>query len=329
MADTNTIVLKGRRFDATTGKAIDGVQARSAAEATKHAAPATAVHQNPQHTKTLSRTMVHKPKSLQRSILPKAVAQHGTVVTASFPAAVSQQRIERAGKVEKSGRISRFSDFLTPTKLTTKIEHIPLKQPPAEGISHHLTPPVLRPMTQSERLFSAAMNRSTSHTEKHSPKRSPTSKVSGKRLVAIGTTFSAVVILAGFFFVQQSSNVEFRMAASRAGIAATLPTYKPAGFSVKGPVASAPGQITIRFGSASNDQRSYTITQRTSNWNSQALVENFLASAGHAYQTAQSKGRTLYLYNGNATWVDGGIWYQVEGDANLSANQLLHIASSM
>ena len=60
------------------------------------------------------------------------------------------------------------------------------------------------------------------------------------------------------------------------------------------------------------------------------LLDNYVSVSNRDYQTKEEKGRTVYIYDdSNATWVDGGIWYQIEGDSSLSSDQLLNIVASM
>jgi hypothetical protein len=120
-----------------------------------------------------------------------------------------------------------------------------------------------------------------------------------------------------------------RVASTRAGFAAEMPGYKPAGFSFKGPIAYQAGRVSVTFKS-NTDDRQFTLTQSSSNWNSDALLANYVASEKKQYQTYLDKGRTLYIYdNSNASWVDNGIWYQIEGDSSLTTDQLIRIASSL
>ncbi|MCA9330648.1 DUF4367 domain-containing protein, partial [Candidatus Saccharibacteria bacterium] len=104
----------------------------------------------------------------------------------------------------------------------------------------------------------------------------------------------------------------------------------PAGFSMLRGVDYQPGQITITYASKANDGRSYTVTQTDSVWTSDSLRENYLDSLGTEYQTVRENGKTIYIYDGNATWVDGGVWYRVQAsDAHLSSQQLSDIISSL
>lgn len=138
----------------------------------------------------------------------------------------------------------------------------------------------------------------------------------------------AGLLLVGFFVYQNTANVEMRIAATRSGVSADMPGYSPAGFSAVRGIESEPGKVTIAFKSNSNDKK-FTITQQASSWSSDSLLSNHVLASKAPFQTYQDEGKTVYIYNdSNATWVNGGIWYQVESDASLTSDQLLRIANS-
>lgn len=135
-------------------------------------------------------------------------------------------------------------------------------------------------------------------------------------------------LLLGFFAYQNAPNLEMQMASARSGVAAQLPGYKPAGFRVGKGIKAEPGKVTVAFRSNSSDKE-YTVTQQSSNWSSDALLANHVLASKKPYQTYQSEGRTVFIYDdSNATWVNGGIWYEVNGNSSLSSDQLLRIANS-
>lgn len=135
-------------------------------------------------------------------------------------------------------------------------------------------------------------------------------------------------LLLGFFAYQNTPAIEMRVAAARSGVSAGLPAYKPSGYSARD-VKSEDGAVSVSFKSRT-DNKSFTLTQKASSWNSASLLANTVAQTNQPYQTYQDEGKTVYIYNNsNATWVDGGVWYQVEGDASLTSDQLLRIANSL
>ena len=121
-----------------------------------------------------------------------------------------------------------------------------------------------------------------------------------------------------------------RIAASKAGFPASLPSSIPAGYSFNGPVEVNEQVVSLKYDSNSDD-RNFIITQKPTNWSSEALLTNYLLDSQFRYQVYKDKGLTIYVYDGsNATWVDKGVWYNVNGDeGSLSSEQLLELASSI
>lgn len=119
-----------------------------------------------------------------------------------------------------------------------------------------------------------------------------------------------------------------RVAAARSGVSAQLPGYHPAGFSAANGIKSEPGKVTVAFKSNTNDKQ-FSVTQQASNWSSDSLLSNHVLASKQPFQTYQDAGITVYISNNSsATWVNGGIWYRIDGDATLTSDQLLRIANS-
>ncbi len=81
---------------------------------------------------------------------------------------------------------------------------------------------------------------------------------------------------------------------------------------------------------SNSDDRKFIVSQKPTEWTSESLLTNYLVDSKLRYQTYRDKGMTVYIYNeSNATWVDKGIWYTVNGDGSLNSEQILEIASSI
>ena len=120
-----------------------------------------------------------------------------------------------------------------------------------------------------------------------------------------------------------------RVAAVQAGINATYPGYQPAGYTLNGPVAYDKGSVTMKFASNGSSE-TLTLAQTKSNWDSSAVLENYVKpAAGRKYSTATINGLTIYTYNSNAAWVNGGILYTVQGSAQLAPDQIERLAASL
>lgn len=122
------------------------------------------------------------------------------------------------------------------------------------------------------------------------------------------------------------ANIEIRVASAKAGFHAELPGYKPTGYALNGGIKTSDGKVALNYKSGDS---AYTITQEPSAWNSQTLLDQTTAEQGRPQQTIQSNGRTIYVYGSNATWVNGGVLYHVNGSANLTTDELTNLAISM
>ncbi len=343
-----TIELNGKLYDATTGKVVSSFDAPVAKPATKPQAVDGFIRQTGHHSKTKTTKPTpspravrhpnpahHKPQrshTLMRHVVQKPADATPAKAQPQKPAPVSRptERLERAASVSKSSSISRFSNSVAP-RLTTKVAPLAVKPHPEQ----HQAKQTAKPANAATKTFDSALRSASSHTKGQLKKKRVHHRAAKKlgissNLVIAGTLTMSFVLLAGFVAYQNVPNISMRIAANRAGFSASLPQYTPSGFGVAGPIKAAPGAVTVSFRSHSDD-RSFEVTQKPSNWTSDSLLSSFVAANKQSYQTYQEKGKTIYIYNGsNATWVNGGVWYQVNGsNANLNSEQLVRIADSL
>jgi hypothetical protein len=286
------------------------------------------------------RSSVKKPVITHKAIhssKPEIQKSHlGTSVKRSEAAkqTLKSEQVHKYGTINhRTSVISNKSSSLAVREQSTLSSSVhSLAQKPT---IHQPTKPTAS-KTQSH--INKAIENSHSHEEIHHENKSHSRKSKSKLIHKLGISKKAsalssgvlaAVLLAGFFTVQNVPNLSMQIAATRAGFDAQMPGYQPSGFSFRGPINYSAGQVTVSFGSNS-DGRFYDVKQQASNWNSDALLSNYVVAEGKTYQTYLDKGRTLFIYDGsNATWVDNGVWYQVEGDSNMTTDQLIRIASSI
>lgn len=242
----------------------------------------------------------------------------------------TQDRVQRAAAVPKSKLISRFGGHV-PSSAKPKIDVLPVRQSP---VAVQPEPSILSTTLQhATSPFQHAIDRATSHTEPKPKKTKAHHKLAHRigvkpKLISIGTSALAFVLIAGFIAYQNVPNVTMRVATAKAGVRGTLPGYQPSGFSMQGPIKFSPGQIMISYKSNSDD-RNFDVVQKASEWNSDTLLKNHVAVGSRPYQIFHDKDKTIYLYEGsNATWVEQGIWYEIKGSSALSSDQLLRMAKS-
>jgi len=285
----------------------------------------------PEKSKTLMRGAVKKPA--KTTISGKKQLAKAPVITKAS-AHTDPSREIRASQTKRSRLISKFGEISSKArsapapvaKTSEKVSSQATKATKIDNASSSDTRPAGR--------FQKALDSANSHKQAKAKRPTRRAKVAKKlrispALLNVSLVLVTVLVLGGYFAFNNVPNLAMRVAATRAGISANLPDYQPAGFSVKGPIKYQPGQIVISFGSK-NDQRSYSVSIKKSEWNSETLLDNHVATNNRSYQTFQDKGKTIYIYDGDsASWVDNGTWYEISGNSALNSDQLIRIASSL
>lgn len=342
-----------------TKKLMDGPKHLDGFSRRPNATPRTAtvskaVHAKTQKSQTLMRKGVKKP------VAPAKIHAKVAAPAASRKATSPQPKLEvskpgrtiRATSISQSSLISKFGKTAT----VIKSEVVPVKPAPVhaaapkpkasavaattkvsvahlapKAVAHHRTTAT---HTGKKDVFQAALENAASHKAPKIKKSKLHHRVAKKlhvhpRVVTFSSMTLAVLAVGGILAYQNMPEIAMKVASARAGLNANLPAYQPSGFSLAGPIEYDNGEVTLSYKSNS-DERAFNVIQKNSSWNSETLLENFVATSNQPYQTFQANGRTIYIYDGNkATWVDGGIWFNIDGEANLNSDQLLRIADSL
>lgn len=340
VGNQHIIELNGQRYDALTGALISTPPKQSKKPSKTQRSPSTtgsidgfarpargvtqsAVRHKTQKSQTLMRKTVQKPTSA------KTAPAHHTSQSRIVPSpSLASLKPKHVTPVQRSPLISRFDTAAaSPPKKSAAAK--PKATAAHAAISTHHSAPVAPPDIIAQGLANA-----TSHEQPKLKKPRAHKRVAQKlrinpKIVSAASFVFAFLLIGGFFVYQNIPGLTMRLATNRAGVAGQLPGYQPAGFKINGGIAYRPGQIVINYRSNS-DNRAFKVMQDSSSWDSQALLDNYVAANNQTYQTVQDKGKTVYIYNdANATWVDGGIWYRIEGDSALNSDQLLRLAASL
>lgn len=285
------------------------------------------VSRKTEKSKTLMRSAVHKPdikaqlKPVVKSQAPSELqsATVSTLVPAGKLSAqnVDHQRMARAKRLQQSQYVRRFTTVQQnhPTPLRSAI--LPVRQ------QQEVTPSKVQPQPHhAHDIFEAAIENAKSHELPKLAKRNSKKQ----KIIAIASAFGAVVLLVGFITYLNMSNIEIKIASVRAGFSAQLPSYSPTGYALSGGINAQNGVVATTYKSGDS---TYTLQQQTSNWDSQTLYNDVVATSGEKQQTIQSQGRTVYIYGNNAAWVNGGVLYSLKTDGNINADQITAIAASI
>ncbi len=320
------------------GGAIDGLVRRPSSVINKTRSANYKAHgtRRPlQHSQTLMRAAVKRPT------LSKSQDQESKLHKPHV-AAASPDRVLRAKTIIKNSRIEHFG------KLRAKSSSIVTRRPQAispatrpslaasssAAASTSLSKPLPSMVTsashqQLERLLDQALIQADAH------KQALRSRTKGWRRFMFASKWLtlcasslAVLLLGGFFAWQNIPQVSMRVAATRAHVSASVPAYTPLGYSYAAPVSANNGKVSISYKTPGNSDKSYTITQQASNWDSSSLAANGVPKDS---QASQINGTTIYTYGSqdNAKWVNHGVLFTIQDKANLSSDQILQIANSL
>lgn len=294
------------------------------------------LHKKTIKTKTLMRNTVKRPSTIKNntaSIAISGLAQQPEhkIVHSKIP-----ERSLRASSIEKNVHVSRFAT--NTTTVTKKVENIPVKIAPKKHnssvdtpyISKQAPPISVKPVTKkSQDIFETAMQNATSHRSTTIGGKKSHHKRTHDRIIKVGAIAAIIVVLGAFYTYNNVPNLALRSSSSRTGFAASVPKYKPTGFSLNRSVEYQPGRVVLSYNSRI-DNRSFNVIQEKTTINNTDIPEQVLRGMQNYYPIQTKEGNTIYVYNNsNATWVNNGIWYNIQGNANLSARQLLSVASSL
>ncbi len=331
-AKEHIIELNGRRYDAVTGKMVTLKPAKPEAtpvSTTSLDGFAKTVKPIIKSGNNVSAHQAEKSKTLMRNTVkpPEKKSYDDSSMVQKSPSLLSSAILSKSRAIKKSPLVHRFGDVTPHNKQSSN--------PDTNQKTIRRVQAVATATTVNDDPISRGLAKADSHKQPKPKKLRVGTRIAKKLHISTRTLSASTIVLAGlivvgFFAFQNMSNISMRLASARANVKGTVPGYQPSGFGLKGGISYSPGQIVLGYNSNSDD-REFTITQRTSSWNSETLVENYDALKNDAaYQTIKGKGKTVYLFDGsNATWVDGGIWYKIEGNSKLNSDQLLNIANSL
>ena len=322
--ETTTVNLNGQLYDAVTGLPVsDNQQTARQASHVPHANRSTSIdfHARPQRSVTLHRKVTHRPTPAKHQIINSHVRTRVAEVNthpqikkfAAHPVGAVKPNVPAQKTAQRSHRMMDIGPVVHPHvakahALATK-KSLPQKTPSAVSIK--------------ERAIKNAIEK----THKKPPLRNRW--LPRQKLVGVLSALIALVLFGGYLTYLNMPNLSVRVAAIQAGIDADFPSYNPDGYSLNGPVKYTDGSVTLSY-KANGGPHKYAVNQSRSSWNSDAVLDNYVSPrAGTNYIPYTERGLVIYTYGNNAAWVNGGVFYTIEGDAPLSSEQIRRIATSL
>lgn len=312
-----TVTINGIIYDAQTGLPLRKAPEAVVRSTTPRAHHSQNMHKVTQKSATLNRAFVKKAAPAVHKIVQKPVVQ-------PQPAA------------QKSPAITRFAPHPAGAKSTIRHMDIAPKAHPMAVKAQQKIAAAPKPVTATthapkpsqvikNEAIAEALDKAPHHNAKAKTTKQPRKK---SRLFSVASASLALIMLAGYFTYLNMPNLSVRVAAAQAGFSATYPGYRPDGYRIN-KVAYAEGQVGIQY-VANGGTQGFTVKQEKSGWDSSALLANYVEPTSHGgYVPHSEQGITVYVFDNNAAWVNDGIRYTIQGDAPLSSEQILDIATSM
>lgn len=317
MQANKTVEINGRLYDAVTGLPVN----KSTQSKEKPVSPAIVKRRAAEVAAQSVHTQTQRSQTLHRRAAKKAV-----------PTIAKRPKAGQHMDITRSSKIARFAPH--PVAVPAKK---PIATPDLAPKAHPLA--VLAHARMSKQVVSAPAPKTSKQIKDEAiskaiatPTVKPAKSKRGlhwSRRFTIVTAIFAVLIIGAYLTYVNIPSISVGFAASQAGINATYPQYKPDGYHLSQPVTYSDGTVTLQFKSNS-DNSQYSVIQTRSSWDSSAILTNIVKKAvGDNYVTTQESGLTIYSYDNNSTWVNGGILYTIESNAPLSGDQIRHIATSL
>lgn len=312
MKNDKIITINGQFYDRATGKPLD----------MKKPTNAELVHSITQKSQTLYRRAMKKPTAVVHSQLARK-ASVGRNMDIARSKSISHFTPHSKLAAARPQIDKQQSDIQKHVKhpLVTKAENTRMQVRMAAAKENPITDKKTSKVIKEEAIAKAL----DAPTEK--PKKIRSFK---KHLNWVNISIFVIILIttAGYFAYMNIPSLSVKVAATQAGIDATFPDYYPDGYGPSGPVYYSDNQVTIKFKSNTNESQ-FTIKQSKSSWDSSAVKNMVDEDSKSEFLTNEKNGLTIYSYNGNAAWVNGGILYTIAGNAPLSTDQIQRIAISL
>lgn len=336
---STTVSINGTVYDSRTGMPLR--KERGDTDAANHGAHN--VHTQLQKSTTLNRRYVHhgtstvaKPHKVyvpqrQRVAAPSANAIHRTPVAKhATPTAHPQNQVTKFAHQTPHHAAAPIAD-IGPTRHAT-VQRAQARVTETRQVPERVVKP--SQIIKQEAISKAMAEAKPKHEkakQHHHHARAHAKAHRGKvaRFMSIASASVAVLLLGAYFTYLNMPALSTRVAAAQAGIGAGYPGYTPSGYSLNGPVAYQQGSVTMKFAANAGPQN-YTLSQTHSDWDSSALLEDYVSpQAGSNYITTTAGGLTIYSYNTTSVWINNGILYTINGNSTLSDEQIQRIAASL
>ena len=218
-----------------------------------------------------------------------------------------------------------------PVRTTTKprstvapLQSLAERRREADTISHFSAKKLTNRARQNSKTLMSAMKEETK--PKFTPVMIKKPKVSKKHLIfAVASSICCMGVLYATLKFSMP-DISAKVAAAQNG--ASYPSFVPRDFIASG-ASFQKNTFSLEF--VGPDKTRFTLDQEKLPWDSNALLNNYVKPTwGEQYDTIREQGLTIYMYQSNAAWVNGGTVYKLNTTSgSLSKKQLKNIITSL
>ncbi len=152
-------------------------------------------------------------------------------------------------------------------------------------------------------------------------------KAGPARPTAVVMTVIGLALLGAFLWQVNATDIQVKLASLRAGLTASVPGFVPGGWSKAQSLKASEGGVSYEL---VKDGKSLKVEQQKSDWDSQAVLEQYVLRRSTDYLALQSQGLTIYMYGDNqAAWVNQGTFYTLSGDHGIEQDDIIRMATSL
>lgn len=218
-----------------------------------------------------------------------------------------------------------------PVRATTKtrstvapLQSLAERRREADTISHFSAKKFTNKSRQNSKALMSAMKEETK--PKSAPIMVKKPKVSKKHLIfAVASSICCMGVLYATLKFSMP-DISAKVAAAQNG--ASYPSFVPRDFTARS-ASFQKNTFSLEF--VGPDKTRFTLDQEKLPWDSNALLNNYVKPTwGEQYDTIREQGLTIYMYQSNAAWVNGGTVYKLNTTSgSLSKKQLKNIITSL
>ena len=247
-----------------------------------------------------------------------------TASTATRTASTLAKQANTSTSSSKSAASSFIGTAPKTRSTVAPLQSLAERRREADTISHFSAKKLTNKSRQNSKALMSAMKEETK--PKSAPIMVKKPKVSKKHLIfAVASSICCMGVLYATLKFSMP-DISAKVAAAQNG--ASYPSFVPRDFTARS-ASFQKNTFSLEF--VGPDKTRFTLDQEKLPWDSNALLNNYVKPTwGEQYDTIREQGLTIYMYQSNAAWVNGGTVYKLNTTSgSLSKKQLKNIITSL